>query len=56
MFFVDNNLELAAAAKGCSKVWDLDRSAHVVQVLAASRGARVWFVYIVCEASWADGF
>ena len=55
MFLVDNSPALAAAAKGCSKAWDLDRSAQVVQVLAASMGARVWFEYIESDANWADG-
>ena len=53
--FVDNTPSLAAAMKGSSKVWDMDKAAQVMQVLLAKVGARLWMEYVESASNWADG-
>ena len=55
VWFIDNSVVLAGAAKGQNHNDELDSANAAIQLTLAQMRTRCWWEYISSEANWADG-
>ena len=53
--FIDKSVALHCMVKGTSTNAAIDRTVHLVHLLAFVRGIRIWFEFVPSEQNWADG-